>query len=638
MSIGQLIHRRSRVRWGRSILALLVIAAGLGAAASLAPASPPSAGDLDPSYGTGGAVLDDFYGTQDPDQANAVTIQPDGKVVIAGSTGTGGYSPIAMVARYNANGTRDPSFGPPPHGFMKAQICFSSSCGSAEADAVALMGNGDIVVAGVAVNNACFFVMRLTPSGALDSTLAQAGGNAGGVDAFRIGAATTGYHVGGVAVQSDGNVVVDGSYGSPSQSFIARVSSSGGALDPGWNGGFGYTTFASTTRFSALALQPSDGKAVAVGTDVTNNAMLIVRFTTAGAQDTTTFNNPSGYSLKKVGAGPDTGAAVVATSDGRLLVAGTDQTGSNAGIGLFQFKQSDGTLDTTFAGGAGDERVALPSGDAGSVTALALDNTGNLLVAGQDTTKNHTFVARLAATGTLDSSFGSGGFSIPAIGTSDGAQAVTGGPDGNPVVAGFGTPSGASDTDAMTARLLGTTPPPPASTATTSTTGSTGTTTGATTTGAPTPSPTTTTPSLGGPPLLALSHVAQTHRTWREGNALAKLAAIKRRRPPVGTTFSFTLDERATVTLAFVQREPGRRVNRKCIAPTKRNRKKPSCKRGLPRGALVVAARSGPNRLAFDGRLSRTRKLQPGSYTVTITAAVGRSRSRPTSLSFKIVR
>ncbi len=216
---------------------------GMVISAALASASSLTAGALDPSYGSGGAVLEDFYGTQDPDQANAVAVQPDGKIVVAGSTGTGGFVPVAMVARYNANGSRDASFGPPPHGFRIQQVCLSGSCGQAEADAVAVMPNGDIVVAGVAVNNAAFFVMRLTPSGALDSSFAGSAGNPSGIDAFQLGAVMTGYHVGGVAVQGDGSIVVDGTYNSPQQGFIARVVSSGGALDTaGWNFPNGYTT------------------------------------------------------------------------------------------------------------------------------------------------------------------------------------------------------------------------------------------------------------------------------------------------------------------------------------------------------------------------------------------------------------
>ena len=419
----------------RALVGALVIFSAMLGPASAAPPSSLTAGSLDPTYGSGGSVLDDFYGTQDGDQANAIGVQPDGKIVVTGSSGTGHIEPIVMTARYNANGTRDLGFGPPPHGFRIDQVCFGS-CGGAEGDAVAVMPNGDIVVAGVAVSNAAFFVMRLTPSGALDSSFAQAGGNAAGVDAFQLGGVTTGYHVGGVAVQPDGKIVVDGTFGSTAQGFVARVVSAGGALDiSGWNG-LGYSTEFSGTSLTALALQPSNQDVVVAGTDnsVSPSRVLIARFTPAGAVDTT-FNGGSGYNVARIGSGSDTGAALVATSDGRLIVAGTDGSGASGAVGLFQFAQSTGTLDPSFGGGSGKERVTLPGGDAGTGTGLALDPSGRLLVAGQDTTKAQLYVTRLSPTGSLDGSFGSGGFSVPTIGTSSGAQAVTTDAAGNPVVA-----------------------------------------------------------------------------------------------------------------------------------------------------------------------------------------------------------
>jgi uncharacterized delta-60 repeat protein len=586
---------------------VLLAALATGAAVLAAPAAAAAAltaGDLDPSYGSGGALLDDFFGTQDPDSANAVAVQPDGKIVIAGSTSTGGFGPIALVARYNSNGSRDQTFGPAPHGFVREQVCFSSTCGAAEGDAVATMANGDVVVAGVAVNNATLFVMRLTPTGALDSSFAGAGGNSAGVAAFRLGGVTSGYHVGGVAVQADGAIVLDGTFNSPSQGFIARVPAGGGGLDSAWNSGVGYTTEASGTSLAGLALQPSDGRAVAVGADSTS--VLIARFTAglnAGAQDTNNFHAPFGYTETQLPSGADTAAAVVATSDGRLIVAGTDGTGAGAGIGLFQFQQATGTLDTSFGGGTGQDRVPLPGGDAGTVTGLALDSSGRLVVAGADTTQHDLFVARLTAAGALDPSFGSGGFSIPTIGTSATAQGVSTDAAGDPVVAGFGIPSSASDTDALTARLLASTP-----------------------TVLPAPAP-------------SLSGVSQARRKWREGSALAHLSAGVRAgsRPPVGTSFRFTLSEAATVTFTFVRSQPGRRVHGKCIAQTHRNRGRPRCTRTQPGGMLAFAGHAGVNRLGFQGRLSPHRKLHLGRYTVTITASAAGKRSAPKSLSFTIV-
>jgi hypothetical protein len=115
-----------------------------------------------------------------------------------------------------------------------------------------------------------------------------------------------------------------------------------------------------------------------------------------------------------------------------------------------------------------------------------------------------------------------------------------------------------------------------------------------------------------GPPRPTLSHVRQSHRRWRIGRKLARLSAA--RRVPIGTTFSFTLNAAATVSLRFTA---GRRHR--------------------AFGTVKLAARQGHDRIAFGGRFSRRRKLRPGGYTVTLTATdrTGRS-SKPTRLKFTV--
>src|SRR5262245_52076160 len=65
-------------------------------------------GALDATFGTGGKVTTEFRVVGD--FASAVAIQPDGKTVAAGQTATNGGSDFAL-ARYNANGMLDASFG-----------------------------------------------------------------------------------------------------------------------------------------------------------------------------------------------------------------------------------------------------------------------------------------------------------------------------------------------------------------------------------------------------------------------------------------------------------------------------------------------------------------------------------------------
>lgn len=116
----------------------------------------------------------------------------------------------------------------------------------------------------------------------------------------------------------------------------------------------------------------------------------------------------------------------------------------------------------------------------------------------------------------------------------------------------------------------------------------------------------------------SLTHVIQSHRRWREGNKLAVIAS--ERRPPVGTTVSFTLDEQAHVGFAFTQRVPGRRTKGHCMPQTSKNRVNPKCARQVTRGKLSYTLGAGAHKLRFQGRLSRHEKLPPGRYKLVVTA------------------
>jgi hypothetical protein len=147
-------------------------------------------------------------------------------------------------------------------------------------------------------------------------------------------------------------------------------------------------------------------------------------------------------------------------------------------------------------------------------------------------------------------------------------------------------------------------------------------------------------------PAPVLRHLTATHSRWRVGTRLAQITSHKNRTPklaPVGTTFRFSLNVAAKVKLVFTQRAPGRlvKINGKsrCAAPTKHNMRKRKCARTLIAGSVSLTAHPGIDKVAFQGRVSRTRTLKPGSYTLTITAtnANGKS-SKPQTLRFTITK
>ena len=133
-----------------------------------------------------------------------------------------------------------------------------------------------------------------------------------------------------------------------------------------------------------------------------------------------------------------------------------------------------------------------------------------------------------------------------------------------------------------------------------------------------------------------ISRVHQSHSTWRLGSKRAQISANKK--APVGTKFSFSLNVPAVINFTFTQRVSGRKVTGKCVAQTKRKRRRRTCQPTVRAAHLSFIGHSGKNQVAFQGRISRSNTLKPGHYTLLITAENSAGRSSPHQLTFTIVR
>jgi uncharacterized delta-60 repeat protein len=242
-----------------------------------------SNGSLDGSFGMGGFVIASNYppGTS-PGGANAVTVQPDGKIVVAGTVMTPPGNPSLgptttgqniAVARYNTDGSPDTSFG---SSGMTGVIAYG------QAHAVAMLPSGDIVVAGDSYFSLSGRVRR-------EITLARLNKN-GGI----VSVATSpflflnGINVGqseevgaaGIAIQPDGDIVTAGTILVNENGILltaghdfalTRFSGSLGfdnsfGTNLGLSGGIVVTDFSGKDDSgTAMALQ-ADGSIVVVGT------------------------------------------------------------------------------------------------------------------------------------------------------------------------------------------------------------------------------------------------------------------------------------------------------------------------------------------------------------------------------------
>jgi hypothetical protein len=140
------------------------------------------------------------------------------------------------------------------------------------------------------------------------------------------------------------------------------------------------------------------------------------------------------------------------------------------------------------------------------------------------------------------------------------------------------------------------------------------------------------------PPLAkpSLTSVTQSSAVWREGRGLPQISRRKRR--PIGTTFSFALNEQAAVSFRFTRLAPGRIAGHKCVAKNQRNAKGKSCQRTVTEGSLSLTGHAGTNRLVFQGRISSSERLKPGRYLLTTAATNTAGTSTAAALSFQIVK
>lgn len=136
-----------------------------------------------------------------------------------------------------------------------------------------------------------------------------------------------------------------------------------------------------------------------------------------------------------------------------------------------------------------------------------------------------------------------------------------------------------------------------------------------------------------------VTRVGVTNKVFAVANGATAVNIAGRSRAKKGTTFRFTSSEAGRATLQIERKASGRRVGRRCVQPTRRNRNRRKCTRYVRAGqALTRTASAGANTVAFTGRIGR-RKLGPGSYrvVVTVTDAAGNA-STPKTAAFRIVR
>jgi uncharacterized delta-60 repeat protein/uncharacterized repeat protein (TIGR01451 family) len=333
-------------------------------------------GGLDTSFGSGGKVTTEFGADG---EAFALVLQPDGKLVAAG-TARVGVSPTAFgLARYNPDGSLDPTFG----SAGKVTTEFGAGTGGPGARALVLQPDGKLVAAGtVFVNDGTsnnFALARYNPDGSLDATFGSGGRVITNFAGSSIDAAFA------LVLQPDDKLVAAGETHSPQRFALARYNPNG-SLDATFGSGGKVTTDVGgsqdTNEALALVLQP-DGKIVAAGRALVGGVTVdfaLARYHPDGSLDAT-FDGDGRVTTNFVGLDNDQVFGLVLQPDGKLVAAGSTGTGSTSDFALARYN-ADGGLDTTFGSG-GKVTTNFGGTSLDTAFALVLQPDGKLVAAGE---------------------------------------------------------------------------------------------------------------------------------------------------------------------------------------------------------------------------------------------------------------
>jgi uncharacterized delta-60 repeat protein len=188
-------------------------------------------GNLDPTFGVGGKVVTDFFGTGDA--AWALALQPDDRVLLVGVVFRSGGNADFGIARYNPDGSLDMSFD--TDGKVTTDF-FGINDG---ARAIVLQPDGRIVVAGEAfegpvTTSSDWVVARYSGDGSLDTSFGE-GGKVTADFSDKLA------QVSDMALQSDGHIVIaggsQGTLASSEADFLVARYDSDGRLDTGFAAG-----------------------------------------------------------------------------------------------------------------------------------------------------------------------------------------------------------------------------------------------------------------------------------------------------------------------------------------------------------------------------------------------------------------
>jgi uncharacterized delta-60 repeat protein len=406
-------------------------------------------GELDPTFGTNGLVQIDIEQTdieQTDYGAGAVFVQPDGKVLVSRTIPTS-ESDVLSIWRLNADGTLDVSFA------TGGRTAFTVPGFYSKTFSLLAQSDGAVLAGGLMAGDCsdCYWwseqlaVSRFLADGRIDTSFGDAG--IASVDFRRSTTRDASAAARALLQQHDGKIVAAGTvaydyswawgYGpewlAPDM-VLARLDAAGNLDTSFGDNGRVYLdpSAEDESELHGLAQQP-DGKLVGAGS--VGADLAVVRLTADGALDQS-FGEGG---VVRIPLGPDdafaSAAAVAVQPDGKIVIGGTlrflcdldDPACAEIVDAVLVRLSPAGGLDASFGTGGvvtfdayGTRTVIAPGG-------LVVEPAGTIVAGGDSGSVadgefgfvddvRYGFIARFAASGALDTSFGDAGITLIDVG------------------------------------------------------------------------------------------------------------------------------------------------------------------------------------------------------------------------------
>ena len=283
-------------------------------------------GNPDSTFGTNGKVI--ATPSQFTDACYAICLQPDGKILSAGYSGT-----LMAVMRFLTSGITDSTFG--INGVVKTEVETNFN----KAHAIQLQPDGKIIVAGNANNNhdSEFAIVRYLQNGLPDSSFGIAG-------IVRCDIDTADDIIYNLALQPDGKLIITGATQTALNTdfVVARYYPDGTPDSTFNNNGFNIFSFSNDDDEPYSVFIQPDGKIIVAGSSIENNnrRFAVARLSVDGIPDSTFGIN--GQLVNLIGTN-DYCYSAIQQSDNKIVVAGFSNNGSNTDFTLFRIMEVSAT-------------------------------------------------------------------------------------------------------------------------------------------------------------------------------------------------------------------------------------------------------------------------------------------------------